>query len=131
MARGLIGARDAPTDTGNMPMPRSDDFDAWVLDQLHIPEITARPMFGGRGLYVGELFFGILYDGRLYLHTDDRTRPGYVDAGSQPFQPNARQRLKRYYEVPAEVLEDAEQLTAWAVAAILTRKGENAGQRSS
>lgn len=107
-------------------MPRSDDFDAWVLDQLkRLPDISARPMFGGRGLYVGDLFFGILHDGRLYFHTDERTRPGYVDAGSQAFQPNPRQRLERYYEVPAEVLEDAERLTTWAVAAILTRKGDD------
>jgi DNA transformation protein len=111
-------------------MPRADDFDNWVLEQLQgLPGISARAMFGGRGLYAGDLFFGILYDGCLYFHTDDRTRPGYIAAGSEPFQPNPKQRLKNYYEVPAEVLENTEQLTAWATAAILTRKGDT--QRSA
>lgn len=103
---------------------RYDDFDGWVLEQLQeLQGITAREMFGGRGLYVGNLFFGILHGGRLYFHTDDRTRPGYVAAGSEPFQPGPKQRLGNYYEVPAEVLDDAKQLTSWAMAAILTRKG--------
>lgn len=31
-----------------------------------------------------------------------------------PFRPNARQTLKNYREVPAEVLEDADELAAWA-----------------
>lgn len=105
-------------------MPRSDDFDLWVLDQLaQLPGITSRAMFGGRGLYAGGLFFGILYKGCLYFHTDERTRPAYVAAGSGPFRPNSRQQLKNYYEVPGEVLENPGQLAAWATAAILTRKG--------
>ena len=103
---------------------RYDDFDRWVLDGLQeLKGITARKMFGGRGLYVGDLFFGILYGGRLYFHTDERTRPGYVAAGSEPFRPGPAQRLGDYYEVPGEVLEDVEQLRGWAMAAILTRKG--------
>ena len=35
-----------------------------------------------------------------------------------PFQPNPRQTLTSYYEVPADVLEDAETLVTWAQAAL-------------
>jgi len=32
----------------------------------------------------------------------------------KPFRPNAKQILKTYYEVPVDIIEDAEELTAWA-----------------
>ena len=41
-----------------------------------------------------------------------------------PFRPNERQTLKSYYEVPPEVLDDAEALFSWA------REAIRAGQSS-
>ncbi len=35
-----------------------------------------------------------------------------------PFRPNERQTLKSYYEVPPGVLDDREELIAWAKEAI-------------
>jgi hypothetical protein len=32
----------------------------------------------------------------------------------KPFRPNSKQTLKSYYEVPVEILEEAELLTLWA-----------------
>ena len=63
-------------------------------------------MFGGHGLYEAGVFFGIIHLGRLYFRVSDATRPEYEARGMKPFQPGARQTLGRYYEVPAEVLED-------------------------
>ena len=36
----------------------------------------------------------------------------------KPFQPNSKQTLKNYYEVPAEILEDEDQLADWARKAV-------------
>ena len=36
----------------------------------------------------------------------------------KPFRPSKKQTLKNYYEVPAFVLEDHEDLTDWATKAI-------------
>jgi DNA transformation protein and related proteins len=36
----------------------------------------------------------------------------------KPFQPNAKQTLTSFYEVPIDILEDAEALTQWATDAI-------------
>ena len=36
----------------------------------------------------------------------------------KPFRPSAKQTLKSYYEVPADVLENSDQLAAWAQEAI-------------
>ena len=47
------------------------------------------------------------------------TQSAYT-AGMQPFRPNGKQLLDEYYEVPVDILEDAEQLTDWALRAITT-----------
>lgn len=78
-------------------------------------------MFGGHGLYQGEVFFGIIHKGRLYFKTDQASRAAYVQRGMKPFRPNAKQTLKTYYEVPVEIIEDDEQLTTWAGRAVSGR----------
>ena len=102
----------------------SDGFLAYVLDQLvGIEHIVSRPMFGGTGLYAGTVFFGIIYHDILYLKVDARTRADYERAGMKPFTPYApRTTTMQYYEVPAEVLENSEDLTAWAHKAIAAAK---------
>ena len=105
----------------------ADGFLAFVLDQLDgIEHVTSRAMFGGTGLYAGSVFFGIIYRDILYLKVDARTRPDYERAGMKPFTPYAsRPTTMQYYEVPAEVLEDGEDLAAWA------RKAIAAAERSA
>ena len=94
--------------------PKSDGFRDFVLDQLaDLHKVTARAMFGGYGLYHRTIFFGIIYKGRLYFKVSAATVPRYKGHGMKPFRPNAKQTLKSFYEVPIDVLEDAEQLVAW------------------
>ena len=105
-------------------MNRADEsFKDFVLDQLrNLENIEARRMFGGYGLYQDETFFGILHNARIFLKVDDTTVGEYRQRRMKPFRPNTRQTLKSYYEVPAEIIEDAETLKAWAVRAIHCRK---------
>jgi DNA transformation protein and related proteins len=42
------------------------------------------------------------------------TVDAYKERGMQPFRPSAKQTLKNYYEVPAEILEDGGQFAEWA-----------------
>jgi DNA transformation protein len=92
-----------------------DSFVAFVLEQLAgLEGLGCRAMFGGHGLYRGPTFFGILFDGRLYLKADDATAPRYARRGMQPFRPSDRQVLRSYYEVPADVLEGRGELLRWA-----------------
>jgi DNA transformation protein len=109
-------------------MSATDEFDAWVLERLQqrLADVRARSMFGGRGLYAGNTFFGILYKQVLYFYTDEKTREAYLDAGSRPFEPTSKQTLHHYYEVPVDIVEDDEQLNAWAVVAIMTRRRQGA-----
>jgi DNA transformation protein len=92
-----------------------DGFKDFVLDQLaNLSGVTCHAMFGGYGLYCGRVFFGIVQKGRLYFKTNATTAPRYRERKMKPFRPNAKQALKTYYEVPVDVLEDAEDLTIWA-----------------
>lgn len=92
-----------------------DSFKDYVLDQLaDLHGVTCRAMFGGYGLYRRGIFFGIIHKGRLYLKTDRMTAPRYRDQGMKPFKPTSTQTLKNYYEVPVQILEASDDLTAWA-----------------
>ena len=98
-----------------------DPFKEFVQDQLQdLGRLDCRAMFGGHGLYRDKVFFGILYKGRLYFKTNESTRPFYLERGMKPFRPNAKQTLKNYYEVPAEIIEDQEELIVWASRAVST-----------
>ena len=99
---------------GRAAMKR-DSFKDFVLDQLSdLRGVTCRPMFGGYGVYQGEVFFGIIHRGRLYFKTNDATRATYVRYGMNPFRLSVKQTLKSYYEVPVTVLEDSDLLADWA-----------------
>ena len=96
------------------------EFRDFVLDQLaRVPQLRAKPMFGGIGLYSGESFFGILAADELFFKVDHSNRAEYEAAGSEPFRPVvARPVSMSYWRVPLEVLEDNGELATWALAAI-------------
>ncbi len=71
-------------------------------------------MFGGYGLYQDETFFGIIHRGRLYFKIDEKTVGDYQKRKMKPFRPNAKQTLKSYYQVPVDIIEDADELREWA-----------------
>jgi DNA transformation protein and related proteins len=92
-----------------------DGFKNYILDQLRdLEDLYCRAMFGGFGLYAGEVFFGIIHKGRLYFKTDEKTREAYRIQAMEPFRPNGKQILKTYFEVPADVMEDPVEILEWA-----------------
>ena len=98
---------------------KDDSFKDFVLDQLGAMEdVEARRMFGGYGLYQEETFFGIVHKGKLFFKVDESTVGEYRQHKMKPFRPNAKQTLKSYYQVPADVIEDADELRQWAVKAV-------------
>jgi DNA transformation protein and related proteins len=100
---------------GKTTTSKDDSFVEFVCDQLDDFEIvTYKAMFGGYGIYCGDIFFAIVFDGRLYFKTNAESQTRYEEWDSEPFQPNAKQRLKSYYEVPGQILEKAPRLVEWA-----------------
>src|SRR6188508_100410 len=96
-------------------MAVSNDFRDFVLEQLATAgRVTPRAMFGGVGLYLDGLFFALIDDDTLYFKTDDSNRARFEQAGSRPFCPfpDRPDQAMAYWQVPAEVLEDADEVAA-------------------
>lgn len=92
-----------------------NSFRDFVLEQLAtLDGLRCKRMFGGHGLYCGEQFFGIVFDGRLYFKTNPDTLADYLARHAAVFAPSEKQILKNYREVPVDILEDSELLLLWA-----------------
>jgi DNA transformation protein len=109
----------------------SEGFRTFALDQLsQTRDVFARNMFGGVGLYAGDVFFGILAGDVLYLKCDDRTRERFLRAASKSFTPYAnRPGSTKYYEVPLAVLEDADELGRWVADSVSAARRSPARKR--
>ena len=101
-------------------MGGKDDYLRWVLEQLSGAEgISFRRMFGAFGLYRNGVFFGIVSGDTLFFKVSDACRAEYESRGMARFRPYRDRPLvsMSYYEVPADVLEDAEECVRWAMRA--------------
>lgn len=93
----------------------TDSFRDFVLEQLAgLIDLRCKRMFGGYGLYADGVFFGIVFEGRLYFKTHPATLPEYLKHNAAVFAPSKKQTLKNYREVPVDILEDSERLAHWA-----------------
>jgi DNA transformation protein and related proteins len=102
-------------------MPVSSSFRTFIVDQLSrvAERVRTRAMFGGVGIYAGERFFALIADDTLYLKVDASNRGDFEARGMGPFRPyGERGAGLRYYQVPADVLEDPEALRPWVEKAI-------------
>jgi DNA transformation protein len=101
-------------------MAVSSSFLEYVLGQLTgVRAVSHRRMFGGVGLYSDAVFFAVMDNDTLFFKVDDVTRPAYTKRRMPPFAPIPGQApMQGYYQVPPSVLEDADELAAWASQAI-------------
>lgn len=101
-------------------MPVSPEYRDYVIEQLErVHPVRARSMFGGVGLYHADLFFALLDDDNLYFKVDDSNRGDFETLGMGPFRPFGNDaHVMQYYEVPADVLENADTLRIWMDKAI-------------
>ena len=71
-------------------------------------------MFGGVGIYSGDLFFALIDDDTVYFKVDDTNRPDFEARGMVPFRPAGPDgEVMQYYAVPEDLLEDPEALRPW------------------
>jgi DNA transformation protein len=116
MAKKTRTAKPAGTRGTLTPMKVSGGFVAFAVEQLRaVKGLRAKAMFGGVGLYAGDVFFGLLARDMLFLKVDDSNRGQYEAAGMTAFKPYAdKPMVMPYFQVPAAVLEDADELARWA-----------------
>jgi DNA transformation protein and related proteins len=100
------------------PVKASPEFLLFIKEQLaSLHDLASRRLFGGAGLCADGIQFAMLQGNTLYFVVDDSTRPAYEAMGSPCFSYDTSQRhvnVRRYYAVPAELIEDRERLGALA-----------------
>jgi DNA transformation protein len=80
--------------------------------------VAVRRMFGGEGIFVGDLMIGLVMDDQIYLKTGDSNRADFEAEGAKPFtyrrgkEGNATS--LSYYTVPERLLDDPEEFCRWA-----------------
>ena len=103
-----------------LPVPVSGGFVDFVTQQLDAcGPIAVKRMFGGLGIYSGDIFFAIVMNDVLYLKVGEANRKDFERAGCRPLRPYGDHRKSmNYSDVPVSVLEDAGELCRWARASI-------------
>ena len=83
--------------------------------------VTIRPMFSGYGISADGTNFALALRAGLYFRADEVTIPQYESEGSKPFQYQTRAKtvtVNSYWQLPARLFDDTEELSAWARAAL-------------
>src|ERR1700761_9479140 len=83
--------------------------------------VTIRPMFSGFGISVDGVNFAMALRAGLYFRADDVTIPRFEAEGSKPFQYQTRAKtvvVNSYWQLPARLFDDTEELSRWARAAL-------------
>ncbi|NQY73692.1 MAG: TfoX/Sxy family protein [Candidatus Margulisbacteria bacterium] len=98
-----------------------DSFNEYIWEQFSfLGSITIRKMFGGAGIYLDSVMFGLVDQDTVYLKADKSTIPEFEALGMGPFIYKAKGKPVRisYYQLPEDILEDQDQLTLWAEKAV-------------
>lgn len=96
---------------------REKDFANYVVDLMQtMGPVTAKAMFGGHGLFLDGLMFGLIADSELYLKVDKENETTFIGLGLAPFSygKGGKTVQMSYYQAPEAVLEDAEAMNKWA-----------------
>jgi DNA transformation protein len=103
-------------------MVASDGFAEFLRDQLApLGRIAMRRMFGKTGVFCDGLMLGMVSDDTLYFRVDDDNRAAFKDAESFPplnYEKKGRTIDLSFWRAPERLLEEPDELVAWARAAL-------------
>ncbi len=88
-------------------------------------------MFGGVGIYSGDIFFALIADDTVYFKVDASTIPDFQARGMDPFRPFGDEGgTMKYYQLPEDILEDPDTLRSWAEKAVAVARQSKARRPS-
>ena len=93
------------------------EYVSYVVELMQsIGPVHAKGMFGGHGIFLEELMFGIVADSVLYLKADKETLNEFNARGLEAFTYNKKGKEVKmsYYQAPEEALESGEEMNTWA-----------------
>jgi DNA transformation protein and related proteins len=109
--------RADPSARNDAAMDREFLFDLFS----HFGPVTMRRMFSGYGISAGGSNFALALRSGLYFRADEVTIPRFEAEGSAPFQYQTRAKtvtVNSYWQLPARLFDDPEELSEWAKAAL-------------
>ena len=83
--------------------------------------VHVRRMFGGAGIYAGDVMFGLISDELIYLKADEATVAGFKRENCAPFQyttKNGKRTVMSYWRLPDRLYDDPAELAQWAKLAL-------------
>jgi DNA transformation protein and related proteins len=83
--------------------------------------VTIRRMFSGFGISADGVNFALALRAGLYFRADEQSIARFEAEGAKPFQYQTRAKtvtVNSYWELPARLFDDAEELAEWASAAL-------------
>lgn len=96
-------------------MAISENYLQYIKDQLsEFGEIEIKKMFGGVGFFREGLMFGMIGGDVFRLKVDEYNQADFEQQGMKAFQSTNKKKGMPYWEVPAAVLENKEELSEWA-----------------
>jgi DNA transformation protein and related proteins len=94
----------------------------FLLDLFsHFGPVSIRRMFSGFGISADGTNFALALRAGLYFRADEQTIPQFEAEGSKPFQYQTRTKtvtVGSYWQLPARLFDEPEELTEWAKAAL-------------
>jgi len=103
-------------------MVASDSFAEFLREQLApLGRITMRRMFGKTGVFCNGLMLGMVTDDTFYVRVDDHNRTVFKEAESVPplnYEKQGRTIDLAFWRVPEHLLDEPDELVAWARAAL-------------
>lgn len=86
--------------------------------------VTGRSMFGGFGIFMEGVMFGLIAGDELFLKVDNKNQPSFESADSEPFtyQGKSKPVKMSYWKVPAGVFSDQQRLIDWSTDALAAAK---------
>lgn len=87
--------------------------------------VRLKRMFGGYGIFLDGLMFGLVMDGGVYFKTDAQTRSAFEDEGQGPFtyeKQGGVATLVNYWHVPDRLFDEPDELVEWARRAALVAR---------
>lgn len=93
------------------------EFAAYVVDLMqNIGPVYSKRMFGGFGIFLDGLMFGLIAGNVLYIKCDDGCRGEFEELGLGPFTYNkqGKEMNLSYYQSPDEAMESSEVMSDWA-----------------